>query len=311
MDLRAFDLNLLKVLDALIRERSTVRAGQAIGLSQPAVSAALGRLRAALGDPILVREGQAMRPTALALEIAGPLSEVLEGARRLIAPARFDPATATESFGIVASDFFTEMMMPALAARVRAEAPGVRLRYSDAVGAWTIGDLREGAMDINLMPDIDLPGWLDKERVLRVKYVVIARSGHPALAAARVRTGDRMPPDLFTGLAHASFRVIPDRPEDQERSLAAAGVRLHVAFSVTSFAAVWRTVAASDLIGIVPRRLADRVAQGANLAVMEVPVPIPPTPLNMVWHRRTGASGAHAWLRGIVADVLRPLDDGP
>jgi DNA-binding transcriptional LysR family regulator len=311
MDLRAFDLNLLKVLDAVIRERSTVRAGQAIGLSQPAVSAALGRLRAALGDPILVREGRTMRPTALALEIAGPLSEVLEGARRLIAPADFDPGTASASFGIVGSDFFTEMMLPPLAARLRAEAPGVRLRYSDAVGVWTLAELREGTIDINLMPDIDLPPWLLRERVLRVRYVVVAARTHPALAAAGIGTGDTMPPDLFARLSHASFRVIPDRPEDHETALAAAGVHPAVAFTGTSFAAVLRMVAESDLIGIVPRRMADRAAEAASLAVLDAPVPIPPTSLYMVWHRRTGASGAHAWLRRIVADVLRPLDEGP
>lgn len=103
MDLRAFDLNLLKVLDALLRERSPVRAGQAIGLSQPAVSAALSRLRAAFGDPLLVREGRSMQPTEFALNLAGPLADMLEDMSRLLTPMAFDPARADKHVSAVGS----------------------------------------------------------------------------------------------------------------------------------------------------------------------------------------------------------------
>lgn len=105
MNLSAFDLNLLKVLDALLRERSTVRAGERVGLSQPAVSAALGRLRAAFGDPLLMRDGQQMRPTEFALALVLPLTQLLEDSSRLLNPASFDPVSAVQTFRIAASDF--------------------------------------------------------------------------------------------------------------------------------------------------------------------------------------------------------------
>ena len=106
MDLRAFDLNLLKVLDALLRERSTVRADLAIGLSQPAVSAALSQLRTAYGDPLLVRDSGSMQPTDFALNIAGPLAQMLEDTSRMPAPLAFDPARATGIFRLAGVDAF-------------------------------------------------------------------------------------------------------------------------------------------------------------------------------------------------------------
>jgi DNA-binding transcriptional LysR family regulator len=114
MNLSSFDLNLLKVLDALLHERSTVRAGQRIGLSQPAVSAALGRLRASFADPLLIRVGQTLRPTEFALSLVTPVRNLLEDAGTLLARPAFDPSTATDTFRIAASDFFTELLLPDL-----------------------------------------------------------------------------------------------------------------------------------------------------------------------------------------------------
>jgi DNA-binding transcriptional LysR family regulator len=129
MNLLSFDLNLLKVLDALLRDASTTRAGERIGLSQPAVSAALGRLRVAFGDPLFVREGQALRPTEYALSLVAPLQHLLEDTNHLLARPAFDPSTATDLFRISAADFFTEMLLPDLTARLERDAPGVRLRW--------------------------------------------------------------------------------------------------------------------------------------------------------------------------------------
>ena len=149
MNLQSFDL---KVLDALLREGSTIRAGQRIGLSQPAVSAALGRLRAALDDPLLVRDGQALRPTEFALTLVAPVRQLLEDTSRLLAQPTFDPSASTETFRIAAPDFFTKVLLPGLMSRLERKAPGVTLRYTDAIGIGAVNDLREGRLDLLLMP---------------------------------------------------------------------------------------------------------------------------------------------------------------
>ena len=123
MNIASFDLNLLTVLDALLREGSTVRAGERIGLSQPAVSAALGRLRHALGDELFVRRGQGLEPTDYARSLVVPVREVLDAVVGVLAGSRFEPGTSDAVFRLSGSDFFAEMLMPALAERLSREAP--------------------------------------------------------------------------------------------------------------------------------------------------------------------------------------------
>ena len=181
MNLRNFDLNLHKVLDALLRDTSTVRAGERIGLSQPAVSAALGRLRAAFGDPLLVRDGQALRPTEFALTLVAPLQRLLEDTGHLLARPAFDPATATDVFRISAADFFTEMMLPDLMSRLRRDAPGVTLRSTDSISMKTNDDTREGRLDLMILPVQAVAPWLESEPLFRSDYRIVARRNHPVL----------------------------------------------------------------------------------------------------------------------------------
>lgn len=309
MNLRNFDLNLLIVLDALLREGSTVGAGRAVGLSQPAVSAALSRLRAAFGDPLLVRDGQRMRPTDLAVSIAGPLAQLLEDTGRLLSRPTFDPATTDVTFRMVAPDFFTEMLLPDLAARLRTAAPNARLRYTDIIGPQAFADLRDGRVDLVLVADLPFPVWVDVQPILRATWVLVARRDHPALRAAAVTPDRPMPLDLYGTLRHAVFRVVEDQPEVEDRILAELGRGREVALTVPNFSALWRAVAATDLVGIMPRRLAERVAGSAGLAIHPVPFDLPAVRLHQVWHRRNTATQSHAWFRSQVASLVAPLDD--
>jgi DNA-binding transcriptional LysR family regulator len=309
MNLASFDLNLLRVLDAILRERSTVRAGQRIGLSQPAVSAALGRLRAALGDPLMVRDGQSLQPTEFALGLAQPLRALLEETERLLSRPVFDPATAVATFRVSAADFFTEMLLPDLMARLERSAPGVTLRYSDALGPSTMEDMRSGRLDLIVLPRAICPDWLECEPLFRSAFRVVARQDHPVLSRLDLG-GQAMPLDVYCALRHASFRVQEDVPEGEDRALAALGRERTVALTVPSYAAVWRVAAATDLVGVVPRRLADRVAGPAGLAVHPLPVAMPRVELCQAWHRRNAAAPGLAWLRREIAAVLAPLDDG-
>ena len=311
VNLQSFDLSLLKVLDALLRDGSTTRAGERIGLSQPAVSAALGRLRAAFGDPLLVRDGQALRPTEYALSLITPLQHLLKDTRQLLARPAFDPATATDLFRLSAADFFTEILLPHLTARLEKDAPGVKLRYTDAISAKTIDDIRDGRLDLMIVPVQAMPPWLDWEPLFQAEFSIVARLGHPELERHGITPDRPIPMDLYCQLRHAAFRVVEDQPEVEDQFLARMGHTVQVALSVPSFTAVWRAVAATDLVGMIPRRLAERVAGAAGLQVHPMPFRLPRAELCQAWHRRNSTSRGLVWLRAQVADILSKLDDGP
>lgn len=308
MNLSGFDLNLLKVLDALLREQSTVRAGQRIGLSQPAVSAALARLRAAFGDPLLIRDGQGLQPTEFALTLSGPVRALLEDAAAVLARPVFDPATATDTFRLAAPDFFTQVLLPDLVAHLEREAPGVTLRYSDAIGRTNFEDLRDGRTDLVFAPAEVLPPWLESGFLFVPDYRVIARRGNPGIRRNGLKAGDRIPVALFCALRHAAFRVTDDTPEAHERFLAAQGIVPRTAMRAPSFAPVWQAVAASDMIGVIPRQLAERVAPSSDLDIFLLPLDPPREEMHQAWHRRNSGSRGLIWLRQVVATLLAAND---
>ncbi len=182
MNFAALDLNLLRVFDAMIAEGNTGRAGTRVGLSQPAVSAALARLRHATGDPLFVREGNRMVPTARAETLAGPVRAALSALERtLAAPERFDPATADRRFRLHGSDYFSTLLMPPLAQVVAAAAPGVVLQLLDATGGPEV-HLAAGTVDLCFDIDRPMPEWVDGEVLYGTHLVGVAASGHPELA---------------------------------------------------------------------------------------------------------------------------------
>lgn len=156
-NLSGFDLNLLRVLDALLQEHSTVRAGKRLGLSQPAVSAALGRLRTTLGDELFFRRGQGLEATRYALSLEVPLREALDRIERLIqGPSGFDPTKSQAGFRISGSDFFAELLMPKLAEYLQVEAPMMRVHLVDLVPDSYIDTLDRYEVDLALIPKMEV-----------------------------------------------------------------------------------------------------------------------------------------------------------
>lgn len=309
MNMATFDLNLLKVLDALLREGTTVGAGARIGLSQPAVSAALGRLRAALGDPLFVRKGARLQPTDFARALAGPLREHLDAlARTLAGPAPFDPATARAAFRLSGADFFADMLMPGLAARVAREAPGVTLSLIDLVPQDHAATLERDLVDLALIPRLEFPEWMDWRPAFHSSFAMVARAGHPRLAG--VPAGAAVPLDLFCDLSHALMSPEGRTRAQVDAALAAVGRERRVVLTLPVFGGVLRAVAASDLVAMVPRQLALAMAPGLGLAVHAAPVPVPVPLMCMTWARRSTATPAHRWLRRLVAEALAPLNAG-
>ena len=311
MNLSAFDLNLLRVLDALLREGSTVKAGARIGLSQPAVSAALGRLRSGLGDELFFRNGQGLEPTDYARSLELPLREIFSDIEEILeSPKPFIPDTAQQNFKISGSDYFAEMLMPRLADRVSRQAPGVRVQLVDLVADINVDSVERNEVDLALAPSLPLPGWAVKQTMFRSKYSVIARSGNLRFVHAGLKPGDVVPIDLFCDLGHVLFSPEGKLSAAGDVALSRVSRERGVVMTMPVFSGVYGAVSESDLIALLPHQLARQVAGKFGLNIYVPPMAVDLVEIIMIWHRRSTASPGHRWLRNMIADILQPLDDG-
>jgi DNA-binding transcriptional LysR family regulator len=310
MNLLSLDLDLLPVLDALLREQSTVRAGERIGLSQPAVSAALGRLRRALNDPLFVRHGQRIVPTEYAAALELPLRRILDDLVDLLAePGDFNPTEAEQSYTIAGSDFFAEMLMSPLAAMLSQLAPKIQVQLVDLVSENYIATLEKHGIDLALVPKSDFPGWVDHAPTFRSKFVMIAREGHPWFERAGVRPGDTVPIDLFCDLGHIVFSPEGKLRAMGDKALARIGRERRVVMTMPVFGGICNAVSGSDLVALLPEQLARKMAPRLKLTIYTPPMTIDPALICMVWHKRNTGNRAHRWLRDMVSEVLVPLND--
>jgi DNA-binding transcriptional LysR family regulator len=304
-----FDLNLLRVLDALLREGSTVKAGNRLGLSQPAVSSALARLRHSLGDALFLRQGQGIVPTDYARALATPLRAQLDQLEALLSgPGGFDPATAELTFRIAGSDFFSDMLMPQLAALLGRSAPGVRVQLVDLVPTSYISSLDRYEADLALLPDGPFPDWVDRAPMFWSSFTVIARRGHPALAD--LTQGAVLPMDRFCDLGHVLFSPEGNLRAMGDAALAKVGRQRRVVMTLPLFSGVCRAVSSSDSIALVPRQIAVMLAEELGLSLYSAPMPIDAPLIVGAWHRRASSTPAHRWMRQEIAAILRPLNEG-
>jgi DNA-binding transcriptional LysR family regulator len=311
MNLSGFDLNLLKVLDALLREGSTTRAASRIGLTQPAVSAALARLRLSLKDDLFVRQGQGLVATDFARSLAEPLREALDGLERLMSGKdAFDPAHSSLVYRIAGIDFFAEMLMPNLAPVLDNEAPGMRVQLLDLVPSAYVEMLEGEQVDLCLMPRMEVPDWIRSEQLFRSTFVTIARKDHPRLARAGLASGDTIPLDLFCDLGHVLLSSDGRLRAMGDDALARMGRERRVVMTLPFFSGITRVVAETDLVALVPRQLALEVSPRLGLDIFLQPMPMAVPLIAMFWHRRADANPAQSWLRRRIADLLRPLNAG-
>jgi DNA-binding transcriptional LysR family regulator len=295
-----FDLNLLIALDALLEEGSVGGAARRLHLSEPATSRALGRIRAALGDPVLVRTGRSMVPTPRAEAMRTEVHALVERAQALFTAAEApDPATLDRTFSILAEDVAISLG-PELAARVRSEAPRVALRFLGEPPEADGLQLRDGRADLDVGVVPEPPPEIRVETLFRDRMVAVVRAGHPLTSGAP-------DPVRFAAADHvsASRRGRLSGPVDAE--LAAHGLARHVALAVPTYAASLLVVARTDLVGLIPARLGRRTVSSLGLVAVEPPVPLPPIDICLAWHRRYEADGAHQWLRRCVRETVAAL----
>lgn len=303
MNFATFDLNLLRVLDALFREGSTVKAGARLNMSQSAVSGALSRLRHALNDPLFVRHGNQLVATDYAAGIEEAVREELNRIATILTPPQvFDPATATGSFRIAGSDFFADLLMPRLGDLLHRRAPGIRAQLVDLVPHDYVESLETKKADIALIPDRDLPSWANRAPLFHSPFHVISRAGHPA--TADLADGAQMDMDLFCGLPHVLFSPEGNLSAMGDAALAAVGRKRQVAMTVPVFSGVCRVVSQSDLIALIPAQLADYVRDSYGLRVFQPPMQIDPALIIAIWHKRADNAPQAAWVRQQVFDLL-------
>ena len=296
MDTRSLDLGLLVTLEALLAEGNVTRAARRLNMSQPALSARLARLRDALGDPLLIPAQRGMVLTQRAVELRQPLHEALEGVRRVVADgAPFDPATMQATLVIAASDYQQYALLTRFSVALRTEAPMVRIawRALDVLALAT--QLERGEVDLALATPDHAPAAMRQHQLYHENYMVIARQGHPAVQG-------RLNLDIFCALEHVVVSLQGggfSGPADA--ALEAVGRRRTVALSTSGFLIVPEVVSRSDMIALVPRRIADGWSD--RLQVLEPPLTIPGVTVASVWHDRTTNHPAQRWLRERLATL--------
>lgn len=284
------DLNLLLALDALLRERSVTRAGAALGLSQPATSHALARLRELFDDELLVRRNHDMEPTALAESLIAPLRDVLGDVEELLWRSRgFDPATADRELAIAMTDLVQATLVPAMLARLPLGAR-LRLRLRPLVGELPERALAEGELDLAIGTILSPPAAMRVTTLFHETFLALVRRGHPCLDAP-------MTPEVYAGLHHVLVASPGDGPGVVDFKLAAHGLRRAVVLRTPHFLAVAPLVAASDLVCTLPARIARAAAEGHAVVAFEPPIELPGFDVAMYWHPRRERDPAVRWLR--------------
>lgn len=295
-DLRRIDLNLLVILDALLGEQHVTRAAERLHLSQPAVSHALARLRDLLGDPLLVRVGASLVPTARALELAGPLRETLVQVQALLAPNAFDPASARRRFHLAMSDYGAALLLPGLVRLLRQEAPGIDLQISQAS--------REGMVELLLNGDIDLAAGVFPDIPNELRCTQLFEEHYACLVDRRTLEVDQMlNMALYLKRPHVLLEMRGSGTAEIERALTAIHQRRHVAISLPHWSVAPQLIAGTDLILTVASRTL-RSIDDPELVVVPPPFRLPSFAFVLAWHKRRDGDQALNWLSQQMARVL-------
>jgi DNA-binding transcriptional LysR family regulator len=298
MKLSDIDLNLLVLLDALLRERSVSRAAKRLGMRQPALSKALERLRKMLNDPLLVRTAGGMVPTPRAVELEAPLRRLLEDLHTAIAPrSGFDPATTTQSFKIAATDYAALALVPRIVARVRREAPSAELVVRNARFDDLLDDLRDGVVDLYVGLLNQPPAALYATRLLTDRFVCLVRADHPTVGARLTLKQYVELPHLLVSPVGGGFVGWIDH------ELARLGMKRRIMLSLQHFLVAPHVVCESDLIVTLPECIARKAAAGLPVRVLAPPVKVPTLHVRQFWHARTHQAASHRWFRALVAGV--------
>jgi DNA-binding transcriptional LysR family regulator len=308
MKLDHLDLNLLLAFDVLASERSVTRAAARIGVSQPAMSGSLARLRAVFGDRLFERAPGGIQPTPRARQLAGPVGEALGRLRAALEPGpAFEPASARQEFRLGASDYAEAVLLPPVVQALARSAPGISLRAVRAEKAFAAPAeaLRTGRADLYLGLTMELPGARSELRATPLgheRVVGLLRASHPlAKRKLGVREFARQPQIRIDFAGDDSLGMV-------DALLASRGIERTVALTVSHLTTVPAIVAGSDLLGVVPEQLARAWVGEGRVRILELPLGLPPLVRILMWHERRAHDAAIGWLRGAIESALAPRD---
>ena len=309
---RTLDLNLLRVLDEVMAERSLTKAAHNLSLTQPAVSNALRRLRDTLGDELVRRHGHGIAPTPYALALWPSVRDSLRQLQEAIVPNLFVPQETARTFILAMADATAAELMGPMARLLQTEAPGVSLRVVPLTTRDPRSLLSDGAADMALgyFPAVlaDLTGReqaahavsFEHQRLYAGEYVCVMRQGHPL--ARQPMTLDR-----YCAARHllVSFSGRPYGFVDE--ALASIGRQRRIVLTVNQFFTAGQVVVNSDLLTVLPRHFVPTTGMQAQLVLHDLPLDVPPVHVEALWHRRTQHDSAHQWLRGRLLHVAKEV----
>lgn len=301
MHIRRLDPNLLLTLHVLIEERQVSRAATRLGLTQPAVSHALQKLRAHFDDPLLVRRGQEMVPTPRAMELAGPLRQVISAIEQLTGPGEFDPKNAQGTLRISTTDYGVAVVLPHVLAALETAAPNLAI-MTTSLTEDMFEHLKTGFLDLALSGQESL-GSMQTETLFTERFVLVTRADHPLAACEKITMDD------FLAWPHALIDIVHSRLYGIDRRLEKMGKARRVALRVPYMLAAPFFAQSTDLIVPVPERVARMYAESLNLVVLEPPedVDLGHFDYVQVWHERRDDDPVHRWLRSVVREAAQNI----
>jgi len=296
-----YDLNLLPTFIALMEERNVTRAAERLGITQPALSNALARLRIMLRDPLFIRERYGIQPTQMALELAPVIAAALASLDDVIlGQQEFDPAQADRLITIAPNSYVEFVLVPAIVTRLREQAPGIKLRLTPFGTDLAETGVMSGATTMVLGRIIDPPDNLVVQHLMQEGLACVVRADHPEI-------GDSISREQYERMKHVNMLPPGRLRAGLFQMLDRQGLRREVAVSVTHFLAIPEMVAVTDYCATLPNLICRQLARDSRLKVLPAPVDLGTFPVEMAWHVRYRHDPANRWLRSLISDVAKEV----
>jgi DNA-binding transcriptional LysR family regulator len=299
MNLSQIDLNLWVVFHHLLLHKRVSAVARLLGMSQPAVSSALRRLRTGLGDELFLRTQAGMEPTAYALQLAEPVALALDGLQQALqVRADFDPPSSTRSFTVAMTDVGEMYFLPVLIDALRQSAPGVTLQVVSVAQGSLKEDMAAGRIDLALGLLPQLQTGFFQQALFRQPYICLMRRAHPLAASGRLNLSSFSQAEhvrvVAAGTGHGRVDVALERKK----------LRRQVRLTVPHYVALGDVLKHADLIATVPERFADRILSPYGLVKRNLPIAVAPSSIHQFWHARLHRDPGHRWLRQRIADLF-------
>lgn len=301
MNLAGIDLNLLVVFDALMTEGQVTRAGEKLGLSQPATSNALARLRNLTKDQLFIRNSGKLQPTPVAISLAQQIQPALSQIQTALSTAQpFDPLTSDRVFSIGMSDHVEFVLLPRLLEKLETTAPHVKIQVRSGNRQQLLSRLDNGEIDLmcGLFPN--KIAWHEQQLLFRERFVCVCREDHPSI-------GDTLSLDEYINADHLLLSVQEDMVGRVDYLLAQQNLTRNIAVSTPHFLVAPSILARTNLIVTLVERVAQEFAPTLNLKILPCPLPLQGFSVSMRWHQSMRDRATNSWLRDAIAAVAMEI----